>query len=70
MTPALGTLVRLALQLHAHSAVIDRTPVSVYVVPCPCGEEIRSNDPNVKCPKCGTLIFVDWRNQDGMDNKK
>jgi DNA-directed RNA polymerase subunit RPC12/RpoP len=50
--------------------VVERTPVSVYVVPCPCGETIKSHDPNVTCPKCGRRIFVDWRNQAGMDNKK
>jgi hypothetical protein len=34
---------------------------SCYVIPCPCGHEIRSHAPDALCPRCGTwLIVQNW----------
>lgn len=34
---------------------------SVYIIPCPCGQEIRSHEPRATCPQCGTQLEIrDW----------
>jgi hypothetical protein len=33
-------------------------PESVYLIPCPCGAEVRSHAPETVCPKCSRILEV------------
>lgn len=34
---------------------------SVYIIPCPCGSEVRSHEPKAKCPDCNReLVVENW----------
>ncbi len=33
---------------------------SVYEVECPCGRQIETHEPEVRCSSCGRLIEIHW----------
>ncbi len=37
------------------------SPLSYYVIPCDCGETVKSHTAECVCPKCGRQLEVrDW----------
>jgi hypothetical protein len=48
----------------------DRRPLSVYVLPCPCGATVESHQAETRCGNCGLTLVADFRNENGMDNRK
>jgi predicted RNA-binding Zn-ribbon protein involved in translation (DUF1610 family) len=33
---------------------------SVFTTTCDCGADLESTTPQVKCPRCGVLIHMEW----------
>jgi len=44
---------------------------SVYILPCPCGQQVRSHEPLAICSKCGTVLEVrNWGQPPSVEEQK
>jgi predicted RNA-binding Zn-ribbon protein involved in translation (DUF1610 family) len=34
---------------------------SIYCLDCPCGRHIETREEKLKCPECGRLLVIEWR---------